>query len=492
MKTKNNMIKKFIQSRIFLFAVSLSSLSTFAQQKQEKTKPNVIMIIFDDLRDHESLTPFKVHTPNFNRLAERGIRLDRAYCQFPVCNSSRASILSGLRPPTTKVVQNTKRDYKLSSDVITLPQTLRNNGYYTVSIGKVLHNNAGDKRSWDMDLEYKKKYKDPINHEKRGKYNNDPNFIKLNGKSREYAYKGPEDLDAYGYTDHLVASDVEQFLDKVVKKNQPFFLAAGFKKPHNPYIGPSSYFDLYPTDKMKLIEEPKDLIPPYHWATPKASREKFNAMNTNQRKKFMAAYAAVTTFSDSQMGRLLDKMDEYNLWENTIVICFGDHGYHLGEHNNHWGKVTLYEQSARVPMIFYAPDIKTNGQRTKNIVELIDIFPTIADYLNIKTPKNLEGESFKALVENPTIPWDNEAFIYEGNNVNNLQYSIVSNRYRYTVWADRNPVKYELYDHSKDPGEYYNLIKDMSLEEIKKSKYATVVAEMEDRKANPSNPNQIK
>jgi uncharacterized sulfatase len=214
-------------------------------------------------------------------------------------------------------------------------------------------------------------------------------------------------------------------------------------------------------------------------------------MDDYHKKLFMAAYSAVTTFSDNQMGRLLDKMDEHNLWENTIVVCFGDHGYHLGEHNNHWGKVTLYELSARIPMVVYVPGMKTGGQRTKKVVELVDVFPTLADILGITPPGNLEGESIKPLLEDPSRPWDNEAFIYEGDDVDNLQYSIVTDRYRYTVWADRDPVRYELYDHSKDPGEYYNLIKDMSLEDIRKSRYADVVADMEARRTRPSHPNHL-
>jgi uncharacterized sulfatase len=470
--------------------IALLSPGSFAQDNHEISQPNVIMIIIDDLRDHESFTPFKVHTPNFDRLAERGLRFDRAYCQLPVCNSSRASFLSGLRPPTTRVIQNTQVDYKLSTEVVTLPQALRENGYYTISIGKVFHNNAGDGRSWDKDMEDDPGYRDPIDYQKnKEKYADDPNLIILNEKSREYLYKGPEDLASYGYTDHLIAEDVEAFLDKAANSSEPFFLAAGFKKPHNPYIGPASYFDLYPPEELPLISEPEDLIPPYDWATPRAHRDEFDAMDTYHRQLFMAAYSAVTTFSDNQMGRLLDKMDEYNLWENTIVVCFADHGYHLGEHNNHWGKVTLYELSARVPMVFYVPGMKNGGQRTRRVVELVDVFPTLADFLGITPPENLEGESFRPLLDDPERPWDNEAFIYEGNDVDNLQYSIVTDRYRYTVWADMEPVRYELYDHSNDPGEYYNLIRDMNMEEIEQSDYAEVVAEMEARRAHNSNPN---
>lgn len=496
MRSFNNPMRKsnrYLHSRVLISILAplfFLTACNLAEKNQEPPQPNVILVIIDDLRDHESFTPFKVHTPNFDRLAERGLKFDRAYCQLPVCNSSRASFLSGLRPPTTRVIQNTKVDYKLSENVVTLPQALRNEGYFTISIGKVFHNNAGDGRSWDRDMEDDPGYRDPINYDDhKEKYADDPNLVFLNEKSREYLYKGPEDLAAYGYTDHLIAEDVESFLDKAVETDQPFFLAAGFKKPHNPYIGPASYFDLYPPDKLSLIAEPDDLVEPYDWATPRAHRDAFDAMDTLHRKLFMAAYSAVTTFSDAQMGRLLDKMDEYNLWENTIVVCFPDHGYHLGEHNNHWGKVTLYELSARVPMVVYVPGMKTGGQRTKRVVELIDVFPTLADLLGIAPPADLEGESFVPLLEDPSMPWDNEAFIYEGNDVDNLQYSIVTDRYRYTVWADRDPVRYELYDHNNDPGEHYNLVRDLNMEEIRESEYAVIVAEMEARRANPSNPN---
>ncbi|MEX0980875.1 MAG: sulfatase [Bacteroidales bacterium] len=492
MKKNNRLILKALVKRTLFIALLIIPIGASTQINKEQSKPNVIMIIFDDLRDHEAFTPFEVQTPNFDRLAKKGVRFDRAYCQLPVCNSSRASFLTGLRPPTSKVVQNKEVDYKISKDVVTLPQALKNNGYYTISIGKVFHNNAGDGRSWDRDMENDPGYRDPIQYDKNiAKYADDPNLIFLNEKRFEYLYKGPEDLASYGYTDHLIAEDVEEFLDKAVEQSQPFFLAAGFKKPHNPYIGPSSFFDLYPTERVQLISEPEDKTEPYYWATPPSHRDEFDAMDAYHRKLFMSAYSAVTTFSDDQMGRLLDKMDEHNLWNNTIIICFGDHGYHLGEHNNHWGKVTLYELSARVPMVVYVPGIKTAGERTKGVVELVDLFPTLADLLGITPPDNLEGESFKALLKDPSKPWDNEAFIYEGNDVDNLQYSIVTGRYRYTVWADRDPVRYELYDHSKDPGEYYNLIKDLSNEEIKASVYADIVTELEARRANPSNPNKL-
>ena len=470
-----------------------------AQTGEVFNKPNVILILFDDLRDHDAFTPYEVLTPNFDRLAERGLRFERAYCQFPVCNSSRASFLTGLRPPTTEVIQNTTVDYKLSSDVVTLPQAFRSNGYYTVSIGKVFHNNEGDGRSWDEDLELINGYTDPINYAKNDDLlgNADTNFYRINDKTYEYLYKGPEDLASYGYTDYHVATDVEAFLDEAASDHlkEPFFLAAGYKKPHNPYIGPSSYFDLYPPETLTLVYDQLNPVPPsYDWATPPSTRDEFDAMDTYHRKLFMSAYSAVTTFSDHQMGLLLDQMDEQGLWDNTIVVCYGDHGYHLGEHSNHWGKVTLYEVSARVPMIVYAPGMKTAGQSTERVVELIDVFPTLAELAGITPPAGLEGESFIPLLIDPDRPWDNEAFTYEGNIVTNLQYTIVTDTHRYTVYPDnpygRSPdVRCELYDHTVDPGEYTNLVYDLSLAEINASAYSNIVAEMEARRASPSNPN---
>ena len=199
----------------------------------------------------------KFHIPY--RLAERSLRFDRAYCQFPVCNSSRASFLTGLRPPTTGVIQNDNVDYLLDEDVVTLPQAFRDNGYYTVSIGKVFHKNDGDGRSWDEDWEFVKGYVDPTNYTKlsQAELDADTHFYRINEKKWEFLYKGPEDLESYGYTDHRVATDVESFLDEAAANasKKPFFLVAGYKKPHNPYIGPSSYFDLYPPETLHLRGE---------------------------------------------------------------------------------------------------------------------------------------------------------------------------------------------------------------------------------------------
>ena len=458
-------------------------------------KPNVILIVFDDLRDHDAFTPHEVHTPGFDRLAEKGMRFNRAYCQFPVCNSSRASFLTGLRPPTTKVVQNKDVDFRLAEDIVTMPQAFRDNGYYTVAIGKVFHNNDGDGRSWDEDWEYEKGYVDPINYAQDNDLlgNADTNFHRINGKFAEYLYRGPTNLVDYGYTDYHVAADVETFIEEAVSADspkKPFFMVAGYKKPHTPYIAPYPYFDMYSTNDISLVYDQLNPVPAiYDWQTPRSPRNDFNAMDTYHRKLLMLAYSAATSFADHQMGLLLDKMDEHNLWDNTIVIGYGDHGYHLGEHSNHWGKVTLYELSARVPMVVYAPGMKTAGGSSGRVVELVDLFPTLAELTGISAPAGLEGESITPLLIDPEREWDNEAFTYEGDVVTNLQYTIKTDTHRYTVWPDRDPVRHALYDHTVDPGEYTNLVYEMSLAEINGSVYSNLVADMEARRENPSNPN---
>ncbi len=488
MKKNNNPDKFCLRTFLINLMVCLAVSSPWAQSD----KLNVIMIIVDDLRDHKAFTPFEVKTPNFDKLAAKGLRFDRAYANFPVCNSSRASFMSGLRPPTTRVVQNTGENSKLDPDIVKIPRMFKDAGYYTISIGKILHTNMGDEKDWTRDREFVDEYMDHTNYRKEAdKYKDDPNLIFLNDNTHEYIYKGPEDLEAYGYTDHHVAQDVNEFLDEAVNMDKPFFLAAGYKKPHNPYIGPASYFDIYPPETLPLVTEPDNLVPPYDWATPKSSRETFKAMDKYHQQMFIGAYAAMTTFADSQFGLFMDKMDEHNLWDNTIVVFFGDHGYHLGEHNSHWGKVTLYELSARVPMSIYYPGMQTSGQSTQGVVELVDIYPTLAELAGLKPPFDLEGESLKKLIDDPTGTWVNEAFIYEGNDVDQLQYSVVTDRYRFTNWADRNPVRYELYDHKNDPGEHFNLVYNMDMDEIKKSKYADIVADMERRTQAPTDANEF-
>jgi iduronate 2-sulfatase len=407
------------------------------------TRPNVLLIIVDDLRDHEMFAGANsVAMPNLDRLAAQGLKFSHAYCQATFCNPSRTSFLTGLRPNTTGVHENKAffRDSKnpAVAQAVTLPQHFRQNGYHTVSLGKILHGRQMDPVSWDLQI-------NGFPETPAGKQGDWVSMTK--GVIKWCRWRAPDcaddDLD-----DGQIALKAIDVLNE--KRDKPFFLAVGFKKPHDPFVAPKRYFDRYPLSHLKLHRDPADATPVPPMAIPNnANKRAFDAMTDQERLEFLRCYAACSTYSDAQVGRILDTMDHLDLWKNTLVLVWTDHGYHQGE-RGWWNKTLLFDYDAKVPFMVCLPKMTSRGKVCASVIELIDVFPTVTELAGLKLPDGLEGQSFAPLIQNPVHVWNRVAHTQSGGGHNR---SICNGRFRFTQWADG---AVELYDHDTDPGEWYN------------------------------------
>ncbi|MCU0776660.1 MAG: sulfatase [Akkermansiaceae bacterium] len=418
-------------------------------------KPNVILIVVDDLRPELHCHGVaEVVSPNFDRLAKKGMLCHNAYAQYPVCNPSRSSFLSGLRPDETGIVSNNVPFRTKLRDLVALPELFRRNGYFTAGIGKIFHLGEDargkpalfqDPKSWDH-------FSDSLRHAPR---------IGRQGKGRNLTgdrLKWCEWLAADGTDDDQPdgINTTEALRVLADRHDKPFFLALGIHKPHDPFIAPRKYFDLYPENSTKLAREPADRSPQVRHAIP--NNKDFAAFTDKERREFKRAYQACVSFADAQLGRILDAMDRLALWDNTIVILIGDHGYHLGEHD-WWNKVTVYELGARTPMMAWIPGAKAMGKPTDAMIELLDLYPTLADYAGLKAPHKLSGTSLRPVFDDAGHPGKEAAFT-QVNRGQTIGRSVRTKRWRYTEWGTNGKDGIELYDHQADPGEYHNLAAD--------------------------------
>ncbi|MBL8792598.1 MAG: sulfatase, partial [Planctomycetia bacterium] len=352
-------------------------------------KMNVLFIVSDDLTNN-ALACYggPTTTPHIDGLAKKGVRFDKAYCQFPLCNPSRASFLNGLRPDTLRVYENATQFRKNVPDAQTLPQTFRKSGYTVVRVGKLYHygvpaqigtDGLDDPASWER----------TINPRGRDKDDEEKIFTlspKAQGPARfggVLSWLAAEGTDAE-QTDGKIAAEVAKLLKE--SGDRPFFLACGFFRPHTPYVAPKKYFDLYPTDKIELPKVPaghRDSAPAPAFGSHKAEQEK---LTDDLRRQAIQAYRASTSFMDAQVGQVLRALEESKLADRTIVVFFSDHGYHLGEHGL-WQKMSLFENSARVPLVIHDPRAKGNGKPCTRTVELVDLHATLADLCGLEVPK---------------------------------------------------------------------------------------------------------
>jgi iduronate 2-sulfatase len=414
-----------------------------------KKKLNVLFIIADDLRtDLGCYGHGLVRSPNLDRLAKKGVRFERAYCQAPICNPSRTSFLTGLRPDTTQVSGNNVQFRTKIPEVVTLGQLFRMHGYFSASLGKVFHRGLtiediraemDDAKSWDL-----ARYFVGTSKGRKGEGRN-----LTGGKLPWCQWLAAEGTDL-DQPDGMIAHEAAKFLEQ--QRDQPFFLAVGFHRPHDPFIAPKKYYEPYPLDRLTLARDPEKRSADVKLAIPGGFD--FSVFGDQERREFMRAYYAGISFMDAQVGKILEVLDRLNLWENTIVIFVSDHGYHLGE-RGWWNKNTLFELSARVPLMVYSPSMKAAGQTSPRLVELVDLYPTLTHLCQLPTAKELEGVSFHPLLDEPTRAWKSGAFtqVQRGKVVGR---SVRTERYRFTEW-DEGKVGVELYDHQNDPGEYNNL-----------------------------------
>lgn len=408
--------------------------------------PNVLLITIDDLRPELSIygSP-AVSSPSFERLSARALQFDRAYAQGTNCNPSRTSLLLGLRPHTTGVGTNRVFFRDAVPDAITLPQFFRQNGYTTASVGRVFHGaqNKGwqDPPSWDRVLV--PEGVTPLGRRGKGR------TIRAGDEviARWRAAKGGDD----DQPDGQIASQAVRLLEEL-GAGGPFFAAIGFNRPHTPYVAPERYFELY---RLKSIRPPR----PSEFegsilavALPK--KPFFARLTVRQRRELIRGYLASTSFVDAQLGRILDAVDRLSLWSDTVIVVTSDHGYHLGEHG-HWGKRTLFEHSARVPLLIHAPSMKTGGRTSSRTVELLDLYPTLSDLAGLEPRAPLEGRSLVPLLNRPGRSWKPAAYT-ELVRDDVIGRSVRTGRWRYTKWGDGS-AGVELYDHRIDPDEHLNL-----------------------------------
>jgi uncharacterized sulfatase len=421
-------------------------------------RPNVLLIAIDDLNtslgcyDHPL-----VKSPNIDRLAARGIKFDRAYCQYPLCNPSRSSLLSGLRPDRSRIYDNGTPIRKVFPDIVTLPQLFKNNGYFSGRVGKIYHygvpgqigtSGLDDAPSWN-------EFVNP-----RGRDRDDEadviNFTPDRQLGAALCWMEAKGTDEE-QTDGKVAAETIRLLQE--HKDKPFLLAAGFYRPHVPDIATKKYFDMYPLENVTLPKEPEGHltnVPPIALTTKPLNY----GLEEEKLCRFKRAYFASITFVDAQVGKVLDELERLGLSTNTVVVLFGDHGWSLGEHGQ-WQKQLLFEEVARVPLIVALPRTVATGPCPRT-VELVDIYPTLAELCGLKPPENLEGRSMRVLLENPRARWATPALTQQARNSGGkriMGYSVRTERWRYTEW-DGGKAGAELYDHNADPHEWVNLAKD--------------------------------
>jgi len=438
---------------------------------------NVLFIAADDLRPQLRCYGHpQMITPNLDALAESGMLFERAYCSAPTCRASRLAVMTGLRPETTKITTNGGAPFrKRLPNHVTVSQLFMNHGWHAQSLGKIFHGAFAVRGQWNDP----KSWSVPAWWPGPRYYYTEPGIKaakQVFARSRQGKGKPVDE-----WVNHFVlgpsweAPDVAenvlyggQLADKTIAtlneiKDRPFFLAVGFLKPHLPFIAPKKYWDMYPPDEIVVADNqhaPKD-SPPLamsNWGHPRSYTDIPNKgpMPKKLVAKLTRGYAACVTYVDAQVGRILKELDRLGLRDNTIIVFWGDHGFHLGE-NGIWGKATNFELSLRVPLIISAPNMKARGGRTRALVELIDLYPTLAELAGLTPPKNLAGRSMVPLLNNPDQKWKPAAFSqYPHSGV--MGRSMRTDRWRFTEWKKGNKlVTTELYDLQNDPAGNVNL-----------------------------------
>ncbi|MCI0379819.1 MAG: sulfatase [Gemmataceae bacterium] len=426
-----------------------------ANAQEPAKKPNVLFIAVDDLRPALGCygNPI-VKTPNLDKLAKSAVLFRNAYCQFPLCNPSRTSMLTGKHPTTTKITDNSKHFRDAFPDWVTLPELFRLAGYSTVRVGKIFHGGLDDEKSWVEGAEPRKERK-PQDQKKYAQQSD-----------RWVAFEeNAESLLDTKTTERAIA-----LLEK--HKDKPFFLAVGYARPHSPLIAPKKYFDLYDPSNIPLPVDfaAKPTVRPGvpEIALPARNSDLFISRDASEKeaREYIAAYYACVSYMDAEVGRLLDALDRLGLRDNTIIVFFGDHGYHLGEKGK-WSKHgSLYEVALRVPLLISAPGRQLpspqgrgaggeGGQPCNRPVQLLDIYPTLVELGGFPVPKALEGKSLAPLLREPAAGWHHAAFsLAQRGKV--LGRSVRTERFRYTEWDAEGKLA-ELYDHVADPHELRNL-----------------------------------
>ncbi len=431
---------------------------------RDADRPNVLFISVDDLAGRlGGFGDVLAKTPHVERLAASGVRFERAYNQLPLCNPTRASLMTGLRPDRIGVYDLDRHFRDEVPDVVTLPQAFRRAGYIAARVGKIYHYNVpasigtdgfDDPPSWNKTVNPKGRDKADealiVNAEPHRPISAALSWLAAEGTDEEQ-------------TDGMITTEAIRLMEE--HRDEPFFLGVGFFRPHTPYVAPKKYFDMYPLDELRLPYAPegdRDDIPTAAFAhnnpVPHYGLDAATLLKATQ------AYYACVSFIDAQVGRLLDALERLELADNTIVVFWSDHGYHLGEHHGIWQKRTLFEESARTPLIIRDPRMGERGPSPR-VVEFVDIYPTLTSLAEVTPPADLDGRDLTPLLEDPIADWDGRAVTQVLRPADDrletlvMGCSIRTERYRYTEWAE-GASGVELYDHHTDPGEFHNLAVD--------------------------------
>lgn len=448
--------------------------------EKDTKKLNVVLIASDDLSiSMQTFNNPKVKTPNLDRLAQKGVVFNYAHNQYPLSGPSRASIMTGMRPDRTQVYDLIASFRDSHPNAITIPQLFKNEGYYTARVGKIFHagvpNDIGmdghdDPQSWMI------KY-NPIGRDKTEEQNV-INYTPWRGNKNKIGSTLsflPIDATDDELTDGIVANVAVSLIENTVKwQNKPFFIAAGFYRPHCPYIAPRKYFELYPIDKIELPEQRIN-----DWDNKPEAAKFTNPLNwgltEKQQKEVLQSYYASITFMDAQVGKILDSIETLGIADNTIIVFWSDHGYNTGHHGQ-WMKQSLFDQVTRTPLIISIPGMKSNGKKTNNHVEFIDIYPTIAEACGLKVPDLVQGVNLAPILNEVNIEWNRPAFTQvqrTKKTSDSKEKKVFWGRtvrlgdFRYTEW-DEGKEGVELYNYAIDPNEFTNLAGNMTYEKEQK------------------------
>ena len=502
----------------------------FACSSFAADQPNVLFIAIDDLRPELGCYGSKIAvTPNLDRLAEQGLCFDRAYCQEAICSPSRASLMTGARPDTIKIIENYSYFRDINPDIVTLPQHFRSQGYETAYVGKVFHGKyTDDELSWSRRPAHKRvKVKRPsfpggyalAENQTIFKQNKQAMIAKYGAAAKYGLGMGPAyecaDVPDQAYVDgYNTDLAIATMRDMVEKEDKPFFLGYGFKNPHLNWLSPKRYWDLYDPAKIPLsaqVDGPENGAEMgLHASFELRVRHgipKSGPIGPKLARTLKHAYLASVSYVDAQIGRMMAALEQAGVRDNTVVIVWGDHGWHLGDMGI-WGKATNYEIATRVPLILWTPGMpdRNRGKATDALVELVDMYPTLCDLAGLEQPTHLEGRSFAPLLRNPKRGWKKAAFsqfpnpalrewaanplspgmreTYFGPLIEEVEtriiaqqqekwdrdlfenhlmgYTMRTDRYRLVLWKDyrhpaAKPVFIELYDHKTDPTETINI-----------------------------------
>ena len=434
-----------------LFWLVLMGLALGANQclqAAEKERPNVLFIAVDDLNDWiGSLGGHPdTKTPNMDRLAARSVNFTNAHCAAPACNPSRAALLTGKRPSSSGVYLNSQPWRPVMPDVVTLQQHFMKQGYEVVGGGKIFHGGFDDKASWH------KRMTPSGSPKPSAKVLNDPH-----SKAGGIVW-GRLDASDKEMGDYETVSWAIDYLQS--SHDKPFFLACGFTRPHMPWQVPSKYYDMFPLDEIALPEVPKDDLADVPAAGVKMARpdgDHATILKTDNWRHAVQGYLASIAFTDGQIGRLMEAFDKSPHRDNTVIVLWGDHGWHLGE-KQHWRKFALWEEATRAPLMIAAPGVSPGV--CKRPVDFMSIYPTLVELCGLEAARHVEGPSLKPLLDDPQAKWEHVALTTHGKG----NHAVRSERYRYIRYADGSE---ELYDHDADPLEWKNLTKDAKHADVK-------------------------